>query len=193
MSVMRVGSLVADLPRRRFTVDEVYRMVEDGILDEDEHVELLDGELVVVSPQGPPHVAPVAELNRRLMRAYGRGCHVRVQMPLFATPHSLPEPDLAVAVGQPRDYRERHPGGSDVHLVIEVARTSQALDRRKAAVYAAAGVPVYWLVDLRAKSIDVFTKPTPAGRYERRQTFVVGQTVELPGLSKRWPVAELVE
>ncbi len=192
MSVMRAGSLVADLPRRRFTVDEVYRMVEDGILDEDERVELLDGELVVVSPQGPPHGASVAELTRRLIHAYGRACHVRVQMPLYATPYNLPEPDLAVVIGRPRDYRDRHPGGSDVRLVVEAARTSLALDRRKTAVYAAAGVPVCWLIDLRAKTLEVFTKPTAAGHYERRQTLTVGQTIELPGLAKRWSVAALV-
>jgi Uma2 family endonuclease len=191
MSLMRVGA-ASDLPRRRFTVEEVYRMTADGILHEDEPVQLLDGELVVVSPQDPSHAACVAELTRRLAEAYAKGHHVRSQLPLEATPDSLPEPDVAVVAGEPRDYRRRHPAGRDVRLVVEVARTSQELDHRKAAIYARGGVPVYWLVDLQARTVDVFTDPAERGTFERRQTLSPSEQIELPGLGIRWAVSDLV-
>lgn len=167
-------------------------MTADGILHEDEPVQLLDGELVVVSPQDPSHAACVAELTRRLAGAYERGHHIRSQLPLEATPDSLPEPDVAVVGGEPRDYRERHPSGADVRLIVEVARTSQELDHRKAAIYARGGVPVYWLVDLQARTIDVFSDPTERGTFERRQTLAASEQIELPGLDIRWAVSDLV-
>src|SRR5262249_47314064 len=118
--------------------------------------------------------------------------HVRAQLPLDARPYSLPEPDLAVVRGEPRDYRDRHPTGPDTLLAVEIARTSQALDRRKAGIYAAAGVPVYWLIDLARGQVEVFSGPTEESGYERHEILVRGQEVALPGLDTRWPVAELV-
>ena len=192
MGVMPVGSAASDLPRRRFTVAEVYRMTADGILHEDEPVQLLDGELIVVSPQDPSHAACVAELTARLAEAYGRGRHVRCQLPLEATPDSLPEPDVAVVAGQPLDYRGRHPAGRDVCLIVEVARTSQELDHRKAAIYSRGGVPVYWLVDLLARTVAVFSEPTERGTFERQKILAVSQQIELPGLDIRWAVSDVV-
>src|SRR5437868_3260205 len=145
---MTAVGFTADLPRRRFTVDEVHRMLEDGILHEDEPVELLDGELVVVSPQGPAHASLLAGLNPRLAQAYAGPAHVRAHLPLDLRPYNLPEPDLAVISGDPQDYRDHHPRAGEVWLVVEIARTSQELDRKKAIIYAAAGIPVYWLIDL---------------------------------------------
>jgi Uma2 family endonuclease len=184
--------LASDLPRRRFTVDEVNQMVEQGILGEDEHVELLDGELVVMSPQGPPHASQVAELVHRLTKAYDGKGHVRPQLPLEVPPYSIPEPDLAVVRGDPRDYRRRHPVGRDVLLVIEVARTSHRIDRKKIRIYAMAGAPTYWLIDLTKNQVEVFRKPSPDGKYAERVLYKVGQEIPLPDLSLRWPVAELV-
>src|SRR5262249_53193341 len=135
---------------RRFAADEVLRMVEAGILREDEPIELVEGELVVVPPQGPTHSAVVADLDARLHEVYTGAYHVRAQLPVAGTDDSLPEPDFAIVRGAPRDYVERHPTGADTILVIEVARTSQAFDRRKASTYARAGVPVYWLIDIVA-------------------------------------------
>jgi Uma2 family endonuclease len=186
------GSLFSDLPRRRFTVDEVNRMAEEGIIGEDEHVELLDGELVVMSPQGPPHSARLMDLHQKLADAYRGKAHVRSQVPFEARPYSLPEPDLAVIRGQPLDYGQRHPNARDARLVIEVARTSQRIDRRKIGIYASTGVPVYWLIDLRKNQVDVFAKPSADGTYRQHRVLGVGQEIELPGLVVRWPVADLV-
>jgi Uma2 family endonuclease len=189
---MSAGTLPTELPRRRFTVEDVYRMTEDGILNEDEAVELLDGELVLVSPQDPSHAAHLAELHQRLADAYGRDSHIRDQLPLDAKPHSLPEPDLAVVKGQPRDYRDRHPTGRDVRLVIEVARSSQAIDRKKASIYASAQAPVYWLIDLALQRLEVFSEPSNQGSYLQQRVLIAGQDVDLPGLDLRWPVSDLV-
>jgi len=170
-------------------------MVEDGILHEDEALELLDGELVIVSPQGPAHAAHLAELQQRLADAY-RGAavatHLRSQLPIEARPTDLPEPDLAVVRGNPRDYLDRHPVGRDALLVVEIARTSHDLDRRKASIYSRAGVPVYWLVDLVQHRLELHTQPADEAEYGRHEVLGAGEEVELPGLDLRWRVAELV-
>jgi Uma2 family endonuclease len=192
ISPMTADAPATDFPRRRFTVDEVNRMAAQGILGEDEPVELLDGELLIVSPQDPRHGATVAALARRLTDLYRVDAHLRPQLPLNAAPDSLPEPDLAVVKGQPLDYQHRHPVGVETLLVVEVARASQAVDRRKAQIYAAAGVPIYWLVDLTERRIEVFSQPSPAGIFTLRRTLNPGEEVHLPGLDLRLAVSEIV-
>ena len=167
-------------------------MAAQGIIGEDESIELIDGELLIVSPQDPRHAATVVALARRLTDLYRVDAHVRPQVPLNATPDSLPEPDLAVVKGQPLDFQHRHPVGSETLLVVEVARTSQAIDRRKARIYAAAGVPVYWLVDLAERRIEVFSQPSPAGAFAQRCISSPGEEVDLPGLDRRLAVSEIV-
>jgi Uma2 family endonuclease len=106
----------AMLEHRRFTADEVARMVEAGILREDEPVELIAGELIVVSPQGPLHSTIIQRLNQRLSLIFGSRAHTRIQFPIQVPPHGLPEPDLAVVRGAIDDYARRHPSGDDVIL-----------------------------------------------------------------------------
>ena len=167
-------------------------MVEQGILGEDEHVELLDGELVVMTPQGPPHAAHLTDLHQRLADAYRGAAHIRSQVPLVNRPYNMPEPDTAVIRGRPLDYKERHPTGADAILVVEIARTSQRIDRRKAGIYASAGVPTYWLIDLAKRRVEVFSEPSRQGAYARHLSLAVGQEVQLPDLDVRWPVSDLV-
>lgn len=182
-----------EAPRRKFTADEVERMVEVGILAGDEPVELLDGELVVVSPQGTRHAALVAELDRLLQRAYDALGHVRVQVPIDAGPHSRPEPDVAVARGRPRDYVERHPGRRDLLLVVEVAVTTIADARRKLPIYARAGVPVVWVLDVRRRRLEVHKGPGRGGAYRSTTVLGVSADVEPPRLrGRRWRVADLL-
>jgi Uma2 family endonuclease len=179
------------LSRRPFTAEDVHGMVEAGILGEDEPVELLAGELVIVSPQAPPHAALISEIEHLLRRAYA-DAHVRVQCPLAASADSLPEPDLAVVRGRPRDYLRRHPGGADVVLVVEVAFTSQALDRAKAPIYAAAGVPVYWLLDCLQDRLEVRTEPQAAEGYRVVRLYGPEDEVPLPASGGLVRVAELL-
>jgi Uma2 family endonuclease len=179
------------LERRRFSATEVLRMVEEGILGHDEPVELIEGELVKTPPQGPSHSAVVSDLQERLRELYRPGCHVRSQCPLAGAADSLPEPDLAVVRGKPRDYVTAHPSGADVLLVVEVARTSQAIDRRTVRAYAKIGVPVVWLLDLAARRLEVRTEPDGD---EYRSTRLLGEneSATLPGVDSSWRVDTLL-
>lgn len=185
-----VHMLSIDAPRRRLLASEVLRMVEDGILRPDEPLELIDGELIVVSPQGPQHSSRVMKLHALLMEAYRGTGHVRVQMPVDAGPDSMPEPDLAVVYGGPERYELQHPGGADGVLLIEVAYSSQKLDRAKGPVYARAGFEHYWLVDLSSLQVEVSEGPA-AGGYQRTRVFGAGQRVTLPGTAVEVSVASL--
>ncbi len=185
---MSVGS---EFERRRFTASEVLRMVELGVIGPDEHVELLEGELVVVTPQGPPHASRIMTFQELLSELYRGVGSLRIQLPLDAAPDGLPEPDLALVRGAGSDYRTRHPSGADVILVVEIARTSQKLDRAKARTYARMGVSVYWIVDLAAGALEVRTAPRGDGRYARTEIFGPDDLVELPALARTMRVAEL--
>ena len=152
--------------RRRFTAEEVLRMVEAGILREDEPCELIDGELFTMSPQGPVHRSRAVKLHIALERAFGAGYHVQDHSPIAAGPDSLPEPDVAVVRGEVDDFLDRHPSGPDVVLVVEVSVTSHAIDRAKAGVYARAGVREFWHLDVPGRRLTVRTEPRPAlGEY----------------------------
>lgn len=144
-------------PLRRAEYDV---LVEQGVLGPDDRVQLLEGELVEMSPQKPPHAGIVERLNERLMPALVGRFRVRVQLPLVAGEYSEPEPDLAVVpIDEPRD---RHPERAG--LVIEVAHETLRLDLgRKARIYAAAGVPEYWVIDVHADLVHVHTGPSPDG------------------------------
>lgn len=183
-------SLAEQLPRRRFTADEVIRMAEAGILGRDDRVELLEGELVVVPPQGPQHAAEAVDLQVRL-RLYEPGAHIRPQLPLAGSSEDLPEPDIAVVRGAPRDYVERHPTGAEAILVVEIARTSQAIDRRKAAIYSRMGVPVYWIIDLSKRRLEVRSEPTQDGDYRSTSLLSESDSVILPVVGVTWAVASL--
>lgn len=166
-------------------------MVEAGVLAEDEPVELLDGRLVVMTPQGPPHSATITRLQARLHDAYGDRFLVRTQLPLDAGEHDLPEPDLAIVRPDETAYMTRHPTGRDAVLVVEVALTSQAVDRAKARLYARAGVAVYWLLDLEARRLEVRTDPAHDG-YEVTTVLAPNRSVDLPESHEQWTVASLL-
>ncbi len=140
-------------PLRRVEYDV---LIEQGVFTSDERIQLLEGELVEVSPQGVPHATVIEALNERLMPALAGRHRVRVQLPMAAGELSEPEPDLAVvSMDSPRD---RHPGTA--LLVIEVADTTLRLDLgRKARVYAGAGVPVYWVIDVAGARVHVHEDP----------------------------------
>lgn len=177
--------------RRRFTVEDVRRMVEAGVLHEGDRVELLDGELVEMTPQGPLHRVIKDLLAARLQDAYKGRAYVSDQAPVDLNAYSQPEPDLAVYRGEARDYLSRHPRGDEALLVVEVAYSSQEIDREKAALYAQGGVPVYWILDLVARRIEVHDAPH-AGRYGRITILDETGTVTPPGLDVRWEIATLL-
>lgn len=178
--------------RRRFTCDDVYRMVEAGVLFEDEPVELLEGELVVMSPQTPRHVRFTEKIARRLEQCYGPGFYARRHAPLAVDGESLPEPDVALCRGTADGFDDHHPTGADTLLVVEVSLSTLALDRRKAALYARAGVPVYWLLDLAAGRLEVRSEPDHEGNYRLTRLLTKGDLVNLPERAEQLAVAELL-
>jgi Uma2 family endonuclease len=157
------------LARRLFTVAEYHKMAEAGILSEDDRVELLEGEIVAMSPIGSRHAACVMRLTELLSeRVVGRA-HVNVQNPVRLGEHSEPQPDLALLRRRRDFYASSHPGPEDVLLVIEVAETSAAVDREvKVPLYARFGVPEVWLVDLAGDQVEVFREPSAEGYREVR-------------------------
>ena len=182
---------VEGLARRRFSVDEVMEMVEAGILPEDEPVELLRGELIVVSPQGIPHRALTIRLHNRFVAAYGERAHVQDHSSLVAGDDSMPEPDVAVVRGSEEEFWERLPRTAETIVVVEIANTSRLLDRAKAALYAEGGVPVYWLIDLPRRSVTVHEDPAPEGY---RHIRVLGESDEIavPETKLVWCVRDIL-
>jgi Uma2 family endonuclease len=148
--------------QRNFTRVEYDKMIDAGILGEDEHVELVGGAIVAMSPEGPEHAATIDLCADVLRQAFGAGFTVRVQHPIVIDPDGEPEPDLAVVAGGPTEHLDAHP--RTAILVVEVARSSLEYDRvHKALLYARAGLPDYWIVNLRDRRVEVHRAPTNAG------------------------------
>jgi Uma2 family endonuclease len=154
----------------RITVERYFALVDEGALHPDDRVELLEGVVVSMSPQNAPHASGVQFAMEALQAAVGRRAVVRAQMPLMLGRYSCPEPDVAVVPGQREDYLVHHP--TTAYLVVEVADSSLLQDRlTKSRIYAAAGIPDYWLVNLPAGRVEVFRQPdVRAARY--RETTV---------------------
>jgi len=153
-----------DLQRRLFTTEEYHRMAEAGVLGPDDRVELVDGEIVEMSPIGSPHAACVDRLNVLLQRLVDARGIVRVQGPIRLDAHSEPQPDLSILKHRADFYASAHPAPGDVMLVVEVADTSLRYDRDvKIPLYARAGIAESWLVDLTSGTVDVFTQPAAHG------------------------------
>lgn len=151
--------------RRLFTADEYHRLIEVGILGENDRVELLAGEICEAAAIGSSHAGCVNRLNRWFSARIGGRAIVAVQNPVLLDPLSEPEPDLTLL--RPRDdfYSKSHPTPSDVLLLIEVADSSWQLDRgAKLRLYAAAMIPEVWLIHLGERAIHVFRQPS-GGRY----------------------------
>jgi Uma2 family endonuclease len=181
-----------EVPRHRFTVDAFLQMLEGGVLGEGPHLELIDGEIVKVSPQGPVHIALKNALQQLLQRAYGGGCHVLNQDCVRLSERSLPEPDLAVVRGRPRDYLHRHATSADLHLLVEISVTSQRYDQAKAEVYSRALVPAYWQVDVECRKLVVHSGPRSDGNYRMVKTLSDVDSVTVPGTCAVLSVAHLL-
>lgn len=145
--------------RRYFTVDEYHRMGEAGVFSENDRVELIEGEILKMSPIGSRHAASVKRLTKQFNNLLGDRAIVSVQDPIVLSDFSEPEPDIAIL--KPRDdfYGAAHPGASDVLLVIEVADTSLAYDHEiKLPAYARSGIPEIWIANLPAETVEAHTE-----------------------------------
>jgi Uma2 family endonuclease len=143
---------------RRWTRQEYDRMIDAGVLTPEDHVELIDDEIVSATPKKSRHATAVRLAEIALRHAFGEHVDVRTQLPLALDPASEPEPDVAVVAGSPRDYRDAHP--STALLIVEVADASLLFDRTtKATLYARAGIPDYWLLNLVDEVLEVHRNP----------------------------------
>ena len=165
------------VPHWRFTVDDYHRMGEVGIFHEDDRVELIDGEILQMSPTGDPHVGRVIDLNDLVTERLGTAVHVSVQNPVRLPPHSEPQPDIVLMARRPGVRASRAPRAEDVLLLIEVADTTLAYDRDvKIPLYAAAGIPDVWIADLQGDRLRVYREPDGI-EYRSVQVLARGATI----------------
>jgi len=172
---------VPKYPVYRFSVAEYLTMADAGQL-EHANVELLEGLIVPKMTRNSWHDATLGIVEEVLAALLPKGYSTRVQMALVGR-DSVPEPDLAIVRGNRRDYLKRRPTGADATLVVEIADSSLSIDREKASIYAAAGVPTYWIVNGKGQCIEVFRNPRidAAGEYsyQSRQVLSDVQTIEV--------------
>jgi Uma2 family endonuclease len=191
MSSAQHGSMLGTRRLRNFSRLDYDKMIDAGVLGEDEHVELVGGAIVEMSPEGPHHAGTIDLCAETLRRAFGPGFTVRIQHPLVIDPDGEPEPDLAVVPGDPRAHLDAHPRSAA--LVVEVAGSSLAFDRReKALLYARAGIPEYWIINLADRAVEVHREPAAQG-YRAVASFLRGDVlvpVGAPGA--RIEITELV-
>ena len=153
-----------DVRRRRFTVEEYDRMAEVGIFGPEDRVELIEGDIVQMSPIGIRHAACVTALNRRLMSAAGDSTVLLPQDPVRLFSDTEPQPDVVLLRPPEALYWQRKAGPADPMLVVEVADTSYRFDRYvKVPIYARAGIPEAWIVDLTRELVEVFRDPRGDG------------------------------
>lgn len=165
---------------RRFSVAEYHKLIEIGVLTENDRLELLDGYLVEKMPHNPIHDGTLQKVNRRLLAILPAGWEARVQMAITLST-SEPEPDVAVVRESPNGYMTSHPGPTDIGLLIKVSNTTLDSDRDdKIPLYAREAVPIYWIVNLIDRQIEVHEHPsgaTSSPTYGTRNTYKPGDTV----------------
>src|SRR3989449_4637355 len=161
---------------RRFTRAEYERLIELGVFQPDDRIELIGGELMVAEPKGAPHYTATRKTAKALEAAFGPGWDVRTEGPIGLDDDSEPEPDVAVVPGNPDDYSRAHP--SRPVLTVEVSESSLAVDRHhKGSLYARAGLADYWVLNLVDRVLEVYREPAtgsaaPFGwRYTRSEVF----------------------
>ena len=163
----------------KWTLEEYHRMVAAGVL-EGRAVEFLNGEVIEMSPGGPPHAAASSDAGEYLAGLLGGRAQVRQAKPLtIPVLVSEPEPDLAIVRRLGRGYRQQHPAPEDVFWLVEYAQTSLSKDLdEKKRLYADAGILEYWVVNLRDRVLFVFRQPA-MGTYQLEQTLSQGELTPL--------------
>ncbi len=167
------------LPLRRLTVDEYERLGEVEVLNDPERVELIDGYMVTKMPKSPEYCYSTTKALDALGGLLGPGWVSRKEGPIRIPGYDEPEPDVSIVRGSIADYRHRHPGPADVGFLAEVSLTTLDLDRgQKLSAYATAGIPVYWIINLVERQIEVYTGPG-SGAYKSRADYRPGQAVPI--------------
>jgi Uma2 family endonuclease len=175
----REGALLDQpLELRLFTVEEYDRMIEAGILGEDERVELLEGRIIKMSPKGILHAAVNDHAGECFRKHLSNRVIIRIQNPIRLET-SEPEPDVVLAIPQEKEYFDHHPIPADILLVMEIADSSVNFDRNyKSRLYGAAGIIQYCIINLQANELEDYRDPGPEG-YRSKQTYKAGQNFSL--------------
>jgi Uma2 family endonuclease len=188
---------VATLPQYRFTVKQYHRMIETGVLNTNERVELLEGRIVPKMPHNPPHDGTISLIHKRVGHLLPDEWLIRIQSAI-TTRESEPEPDLAVVSGPELAYLTRHPGPDDIGLLIEVANTTLQDDRIiKGGIYARARIQPYWIVNLIDFQIEVYSDPR-GGKipgYRHRKIYRAPESIPLIVVQKNFgqiPVKDIL-
>jgi Uma2 family endonuclease len=184
----RRAAMSVQIARRYFTVDEYHRMGEAGIFSEDDRVELIEGEILNMTPIGSRHAGTVNRLSSHLYDFLGKRAIVAVQNPILLNDLSEPQPDIAILKPRADFYTQSLPAPADVFVVIEIADTSLAYDRDiKLPAYARSTILEVWIVDLDAQAVAVHTNPIN-DVYRNVRSYRRGETitpVQFPALSIR--------
>lgn len=176
--------------KRLIDVDDYYKMAEVGILRPDDNVELINGEIINMSPIGSKHAGTINRLARILIEKLKGKAIVSIQNPIRLDQLNEPEPDIAILKPKSDDYFSSHPKAADVLLLIEVADTSIAFDREvKLPLYAKYQIPEYWIIDLISRKIEVYTNPIN-GSYPSKSIY--GQDEILQFMEMRVNVGEVI-
>lgn len=182
--------LPATVKRHRFTVQEYHTMVEAGLLSEDDRVELIDGEIVEMTPIGTRHLACVVTLNHLLVEASGGRYFVSVQNPVVLNEDNEPQPDLSLLRNRPEPTGEL-PGPGDVLLVVEVSDPTLSYDRRvKLPRYGRNGIREAWILDLQSQRVEIYSEPFSEG-YRESHTANIGDRVRAATIDLELPTEEI--
>ncbi len=159
-----MSEMAIEYQRRPITVDDYERMFETGIIGPEERVELVDGEIVLMPPMGPPHRSSVVRLNELFVERLAGRASIFPQGPVRLRPLSEPEPDFQILLRREDAYLGEEPAPSNLYAVIECSDTSLRFDRgKKLRVYARAGIREYWIVNLVERCVEVYREPNDLG------------------------------
>ncbi len=177
-AVSRPPSRQGTPPLHRITVDEYERIIASGSLEDPSRVELIDGYMVDKMGKNAGHGYATKETLKALDKRLPAGWTSRKEEPVRIPEFDEPEPDVAIVRGSDADYRRRIPTAADVALLVEVSEATLYQDRgKKRTAYARARIPVYWIVNLVARQVEVYTRPVKEGRYQSRKIYKPGQQV----------------
>ena len=167
-------------PKYRLTTKQYYEMSEAGIFGEDDkRVELIDGEIFYIEPPGPMHSRGGMRLLFLFRDKLGDRFFLSHEEPISIVDGTETQPDLLIAKGPDSAYDDKHPVAEDLIVVVEISKTSLASDRnRKSAIYAGAGIPEYWIVNLVDKQVEVYRQPADS-KYAEQAVYKPGEQVPL--------------
>ncbi len=180
------------LEKKLLTVSDYEAMYQAGILREDERMELLNGEIILMSPTGPKHSGIVNRVSNFIKSLFQLRAIIAVQNPVKIPPNSEPEPDLVILKPREDFYSEFHPMPADIWLIIEVSESTLDKDTLiKLPIYAQAGIPHYWIINIPEKRLEAYSGPTGM-HYKLRQLYFQEDTILVPPFDLPVKVSDLV-